>query len=68
MSWYAGLRFYGVVPPQADVTTVEDALATSNIETFVLFGRGPVPGYLRHFRAVAVLPTLGARVLRKEAG
>lgn len=67
VSWHAGLRFHGVVPPRADVPTVERALEAENIETFVLVGPGPVPDYLHRFRDVARLPTLSARVFHRAA-
>lgn len=66
LSWHAGLRYYGVVPPHADVAAVERELEEAQIETFVYVGSDPVPGYLRTFREVATLPTMRARVFRRE--
>jgi hypothetical protein len=68
VSWLAGLRFYGVVPPRADAATIERALDASGIDTFLLVGPDPVPGYLRGFREIAPLPTLGARVFHRASG
>lgn len=66
LSWHAGLRYHGVVPPRADDATVARALDESEIATFVYVGPEPIPGYLGAFREVATLPTLRARVFHRD--
>lgn len=66
LSWHAGLRYFGVVPPRADAATVTRELDRSGIETFIYVGPDPVPEYLATFAQVASLPTMRARVFHRD--
>jgi len=66
LSWHAGLRYFGVVPPRADAATIVNELERSEIETFVYVGPDSAPAYLGAFRQVASLPTMRARVFRRD--